>query len=1677
MKKQGNDIRIPLAGIVRNTAPSVCQDGVMDEVINLRWKDGSYRPVGVPETIMGGESIEYTQIVIHTAMGYRHVLGVKDSRLYWFADLAREENEPDVLTPRPSPFDLGEVKGEIGLTQMGNLAVITDGNGVRYALYDAEKDGYSTPGHNYNGETTDVSLVPEGKVDIRVTAVTNDGGVPLVIAAKEGNLIADTGAKEGVRKTAFVNASNIVANKTIAAAYDKGFFCKGYFLACTAIELYDGSFVLQSRPVLLAPPYVTYDIDNEVEFADDDNGGWSVIKGVCSSATRFKRKDWEGMAGASKINFKKNTRNFVDFCDYGNVAYNTDGVAEIDYLPTAYKINQNIEHLIKGYYKYANIEVTDFNGGVPPLFTSIHYNKQSGASGTECFAQANKLQIKFNTDISPEMASIVKGVSVFVTREVPAYDFADDSLWSMRIGGTGKVEYEPLMDMILDGTFMFIPSYRNKDKIVKELNGLSSFYKVADVPFASIKKGDWIDLDLATDHVLQNLTEQERLTVDTFSRSTFRPNISYSYNGRLHIADYRSSLFHGFPVPYFYANKAVGQYDPKGGTLTSGRVTIGGIVPGWGTGGTGGTGGIVPPPVELEKPPVYLIRAEVELKTEAGTANVIRAVPGDMVNFRMLNPIISYPDTRATRIRMTFQKHVSGEGYDGWNYAVLEFSLTPHNYLNFAYYISPDLEPIGIEHWSWSDTPLTGLPEESGTDEYVPNGLKVSAADNPLYFPPSQTYRIGNSRVLGLAANTVAVSTGQAGDAPLYVFSLDGIYALFVDTTGNVAYNFARPISREICNNARSITPIDDAVLFSSDRGIMALSGADIRDISDAVEGDPFRFTDKGDVSYINTAALSVDHPRLVTLSRSVSDEDFKEYIKHCTIGYNYHERELWVCRPDSDCSYVYRGGIWTKRTVVAEEFIADFPKLYIKTKELNIADLSRETYSGAVQTMMMSRPIKFDTSDFKQSYRAVLRSLLLLPESAVTDVRHLNLDTLDTTPPVRRVTIGNPAHKEIEVNVFAPDKERVDLEPVWPVPLRGVWDDVWDYLRLPSFELVWKVNRTGDEVIFPNSGCASPYKDDPEDEELTIYFRIRHKVHGSFRYGNRYQTEPNVPGIECRLKSEILVRYDGVPLYPDGHTEGSPASFAKTNGGKVTDGSAFDTKFGDTYMIWETFSDYTELTELRIPYSNISSDTRERIMADLDAGDVSGFELTDGVAESGVAVSDMKVYCGVREGNDAHNRALTVIENGFVREKYPDHVIAELSADRMRSNPQAVMLPGEVRSNGGYTAMYLKPLTDLYFLDKTDRDYVHNFFEPFALTTGWYYESFLYDYGSDVPRFEPKMFRYTGESTETVPADLQQTMEEYPDLFAEVDEVPDEYHTVTVTGRYATLSLPQHADRDFMIPDSETLPVTMAGEELVERVDNGTYPPIPEYDRELLDIANGEHVRLKDHTGEYHNIVYKGRTPIHYAGLLSNIRNDVYETWDYIDISANEYTLYIGAEECIEMRIYNDPTESYNRTYRFKSTLESGEYDVKDIILRYDNGMLAKIPAHNDAYPLHISKGSCLSVILDGRKYLIIYDGEEDTTLKALVEYIHNGGYRTFGYTEDAPLSGLYVFGSYDCRRWALLGAREKGGAVRDLGCLTARVDCKYFRFMFVGKLLHGSTIERLEIAAAQTLYGKKTR
>lgn len=295
----------------------------------------------------------------------------------------------------------------------------------------------------------------------------------------------------------------------------------------------------------------------------------------------------------------------------------------------------------------------------------------------------------------------------------------------------------------------------------------------------------------------------------------------------------------------------------------------------------------------------FTVNTEVHVKTESG----MKIVHGASTAYgAMVSPYLSYPDSRAVKMIIYNDKY-----YD-------EIPLKPHPFLNIAYSLK-GLYPHSITDKYGTYTPL---PEDSVS--VAPNKLKVSNVSNPFYFPAKQTYTVSSRNIVAMATATTALSTGQFGQFPLYVFTGEGVFALSVGT-GDIAYANSFSVTRDVCNNPDSIVSTDDAIVFSTDSGLKVLSGSTVRGISSDMEG------------YLPTAVDSSPIIKKIAgvggFSDKLSSTEFIYYLEEAKVGYNYEDKEVIVANRNYPYSYVFnmQSGSWYKISASINRFLNSYPE------------------------------------------------------------------------------------------------------------------------------------------------------------------------------------------------------------------------------------------------------------------------------------------------------------------------------------------------------------------------------------------------------------------------------------------------------------------------------------------------------------------------------------------------------------------------------------------------------------------------------------------------------------------------------------------------------------------------------------------------------------------------------
>lgn len=273
---------------------------------------------------------------------------------------------------------------------------------------------------------------------------------------------------------------------------------------------------------------------------------------------------------------------------------------------------------------------------------------------------------------------------------------------------------------------------------------------------------------------------------------------------------------------------------------------------------------------------------------------------------------------------------------------------------------------------------LTGVTfEETGQGEFLEisnaeenklesanDVLKVSAVDNPFYFPSAQTYRF-DAEIVGMASNAEAISTGQFGQYPLFVFTKSGIWAMGVDASGQGAYTTMSPFSREVSSG--DICPVSGGIVFATKRGLMAISGGQVTELSAMVDGRRFDF-----FGYETELWSAIFGKAGVGL---IAPDEIRRYIEGAKLGYNYLHNEVIVSNSKYGYSYVFSLStqLWSVIDSVFDVTTNSYPELVVYDNG-NGRRLEFTDGDGVVPVVAVTRPIKMGTLDFKRLRQAALR-------------------------------------------------------------------------------------------------------------------------------------------------------------------------------------------------------------------------------------------------------------------------------------------------------------------------------------------------------------------------------------------------------------------------------------------------------------------------------------------------------------------------------------------------------------------------------------------------------------------------------------------------------------------------------------------------------------------------------
>lgn len=486
-------------------------------------------------------------------------------------------------------------------------------------------------------------------------------------------------------------------------------------------------------------------------------------------------------------------------------------------------------------------------------------------------------------------------------------------------------------------TTISLPEHTD-DKNREMLENVQNFYFLKSISINELSTSERKDIVVNKEY-LQSLTTRETMTDDYLSHDRITAKYSQTYNGRINLSGIRRELFQGFMAGsmFSYANNSEASWELK----KDGKVVL--------DFGSLDYRDISIQTMIEEGGERYIVNSYVSSHLAPFVSSMY--TNGDFAPTSW-GCYVFYPNTHATMMRI----HAGIDTY--------EVKLKPHDFLNGAYGVI-DYELIRKQNTTHTEPP-TKL--ENIID--VPNKIYTSEINNPFFFPVTGINTIGTGRILGIATAAKALSEGQFGQFPLYAFTDEGVWALEVNSTGG--YSAKQPITRDVCLSSKSITQIDSAVLFTTDRGIMLLQGSQAMCISDVLNGEnavPTTVLPKID-KILEHADLSKGTLRILP---------FMDFVRDCRMIYDYeHQRIIaYNTSKEYNCNYAYIFSLKSKQWGMMQSNIADnvnsYPDALAVLNDGSLVNFSDET-DEVYKSIVVSRPIKLDAYDIHKSVDNIIQ-------------------------------------------------------------------------------------------------------------------------------------------------------------------------------------------------------------------------------------------------------------------------------------------------------------------------------------------------------------------------------------------------------------------------------------------------------------------------------------------------------------------------------------------------------------------------------------------------------------------------------------------------------------------------------------------------------------------------------
>lgn len=745
---------------------------------------------------------------------------------------------------------------------------------------------------------------------------------------------------------------------------EKGYFFEPFYVRF-AYRLYDGSHIRHTVPVLMVP--MTW-----------GKPLFSVIinKGTGSNNESTTEALFEPIYFASKlfadINVSNTISNWRDIItnidifvtepliDYTDNAQSLVSIRKLSYddgkIPMKVMTEQkwvNVSELAVGtneynmsYYTEAWFHKTDNIGQTVTRFFFTNYTEIS----SDCYFAFDCSKYTVCSDVLTENKpegftfpngkySVYKMSDYFALNET-AQAYAFKTKESISENDVAKINMYVITQGTVDsisGKFYIETKRTDGQSYENVLTSCNSFYKISELSISELSNNEWNGLISIIGGTLNNLTTRQTLSDLGQGHNKIVASDIFSYNSRLNAIVKE--------VQFLNPSVNLKMQNCK----------------------------------KIDNNSRIIEKAYVEIYENSQTSYI--EIPlGGSVDLEDLF-YFTYPSSNAKNLYVEYE-------YGNNKYHAV-IALKPHDFINQAYAFNM-FEMLECEKKGGLLNVTINEPIRYG------NIIRLSDVNNPFRFSEEYTVSLPVDEVYALSTAAKALSQGQFGQYPLYAFTSDGIWALEITSTGT--YSARQPISRDIVVNKNSITQLDSAVLFVTQRGVMLLSGSNVTSISDKINTeDIFDITELPKVDrlvelYNNISLISDKLPkpeetqpeggveRSVMAINILSTNDiklvsFEDFIKNCRMLYDYPHQHLIVYNPNIRYAYVYsfKSQLWGMMLSNLKENVNSYPEALAMTNDNRLVDFSQYSNNNN-KVLLITRPFKMDLPDVHKTISTIIQ-------------------------------------------------------------------------------------------------------------------------------------------------------------------------------------------------------------------------------------------------------------------------------------------------------------------------------------------------------------------------------------------------------------------------------------------------------------------------------------------------------------------------------------------------------------------------------------------------------------------------------------------------------------------------------------------------------------------------------